>query len=42
MNVLLIAKNVEELDSLRILNKKEINKLNKIKESKSNESKRKI
>lgn len=42
MKILLIAKEVEELDSLRILNKKEINKLNKIKDSKSNESKRKI
>ena len=42
MKILLIAKDVEELDSLRILNKKEINKLNNLKKEKDNEGKRKI
>jgi hypothetical protein len=42
MKILLIAKDVEELDSLRILNKKEINKLNNLKKEKENEGKRKI
>jgi hypothetical protein len=42
MKILLVAKDVEELDSLRILNKKEINKLNNLKKEKENEGKRKI